>query len=203
MMEKGKYYLNNYRPISLLPIFGKVFENVIYNNLFTYFHKNKFLSVNQSGFRSCSQLFAKSLLKIECIQKRALRFLYNDHESTYEELRTKANRNYMNIYRLKILCTEIYKTINDLNPGYMKNIFQRYDTDRPVRSQHLNNLKVPRVNQETFGTNSLTSLGPKIWNNLSIHLKCSDNLISFKEMIKNWDGRNCKCNICNAHISRI
>ena len=47
------------------------------------------------------------------------------------------------------------------------------------------------------------ALGPKIWNNLPIHLKCSDNLISFKEMIKNWDGRNCKCNICNAHISRI
>ena len=80
----------------------------------------------------------------------------------------------------------------------MKNIFQRYDNDRPVRSQHLNNLKVPRVNQETFGTNSLTSLGPKIWNNLPIHLKCSENLISFKEMIKNWDGRNCKCNVCNA-----
>ena len=72
---------------------------------------------------------AKSLLKIECIQKRAIRFLYNDNESTYEELLTKANRNYMNIYRLKIICTEIYKTINDLNPRYMKNIFQRYDNE--------------------------------------------------------------------------
>ena len=54
----------------------------------------------------------------------------------------------------------------------MKNIFQQYETDRPVRSQHLNNLKVFRVNQETFRTNSLTLLGPKIWNNLPIHLKC-------------------------------
>ena len=134
---------------------------------------------------------AKPLLKIECIQKRALRFLYNDHVSLYEELLTKANSHYMNIYRLKILCIEIYKTINDLNPGYMNNIFKRYDTDRPVRSQHLNNLKVPRVNQETFGTDSLTSLGPKIWNNLPIHLKCSENLISAKEMIKNSYRRNC------------
>ena len=44
--------------------------------------------------------------------------------------------------------------------------------DRPVRSQHLNNLKVFRVyiyiNQETFRTNSLTLLGPKIWNNLLV-----------------------------------
>ena len=54
--------LKNYRPISLLPIFGKIFENVIYNNLLEYFQENKFLSDNQSGFRSgdscTSQLIA-------------------------------------------------------------------------------------------------------------------------------------------------
>ena len=52
----------HYRPISLLPIFGKIFEKVIYKNLFDYFHHNKFLSEHQSGFRSgdscISQLIA-------------------------------------------------------------------------------------------------------------------------------------------------
>ena len=42
----------NYRPISLLPIFWKLFENIIYNNLFKYLQDNKFLSDNQSGFCS-------------------------------------------------------------------------------------------------------------------------------------------------------
>ena len=65
----------------------------------------------------------------------------------------------------------------------MKNIFQRLDADRPVRSQHLNNLKVPRVNQETFGTNSLTSLDPKIWNNLPIHLNGLVSLVEFERVI--------------------
>ena len=62
--KENKGLLKNYRPISLLPIFGKIFEKVIFNNLFRYFEENKFLSDKQSGFRngdSCvSQLLAIS-----------------------------------------------------------------------------------------------------------------------------------------------
>ena len=50
--KESKNLLKNYRPISLLPIFGKIFEKVIYNNLFEFFQENNFLSQNQSGFRS-------------------------------------------------------------------------------------------------------------------------------------------------------
>ena len=60
--KESKNLLKNYRPISLLPIFGKIFEKVIYNNLFIYLQENKFLTDNQSGFRSgdsyISQLIA-------------------------------------------------------------------------------------------------------------------------------------------------
>ena len=37
---------------------------------------------------------------------------------------------------------EICKTINNLNPPFMKDIFQLRLTDRPVRAQNTNNLKV-------------------------------------------------------------
>ena len=60
--KESKNFVKNYRPISLLPIFGKILEKIIYNNLFEYFQENKFLSDNQSGFRSgdscISQLIA-------------------------------------------------------------------------------------------------------------------------------------------------
>ena len=50
--KKGdKQILKNYRPISLLPICGKIFERLIYNNLFEYFIENDFISQNQSGFK--------------------------------------------------------------------------------------------------------------------------------------------------------
>ena len=67
---------------------------------------------------------AKSLNKIESLQKRALRFLYNDYSIPYEGLFEKAGKVKMNAYRLRNLCVEIYKTINKLNLEFMNNIFK-------------------------------------------------------------------------------
>ena len=43
-------YYQNYRPISLLPIFGKVFERLIFNALFDFFVQNQLFTDCQSGF---------------------------------------------------------------------------------------------------------------------------------------------------------
>ena len=43
--------LKNCRQIPLLPIFGKFFERIIYNNIFEYLITNKSISDNQSGFK--------------------------------------------------------------------------------------------------------------------------------------------------------
>ena len=60
--KESKNILNNYRPISLLPVCGKIFEKCIYNSLYSYLESNDILSKSQSGFRkgdSCiSQLLA-------------------------------------------------------------------------------------------------------------------------------------------------
>ena len=36
--KEAKYLVKNYRPISLFPIFAKVFERLLYNSLFSHFH---------------------------------------------------------------------------------------------------------------------------------------------------------------------
>ena len=51
-MEKSKgdkQILKNYRPVYLLLICGKIFERLIYNNLFEYFIENDLISQSQSG----------------------------------------------------------------------------------------------------------------------------------------------------------
>ena len=41
----------NYRPISLLPICGKIFENIIFDELYKNLAENNLISTHQSGFR--------------------------------------------------------------------------------------------------------------------------------------------------------
>ena len=50
--KKGpRNLLNNYRPISILPIVRKVFEKVLYEQLYNYLIANSLLSNKQFGFR--------------------------------------------------------------------------------------------------------------------------------------------------------
>ena len=37
--KDSKQLLKNYRPISLLPVFGKIFEKLLFNNLYPYLKK--------------------------------------------------------------------------------------------------------------------------------------------------------------------
>ena len=48
--EGDKQLIKNYRPISLLPICGKCFEKIIFNNLYNYLNTNNLVIKNQSGF---------------------------------------------------------------------------------------------------------------------------------------------------------
>ena len=49
--KDNKQTLKNYRPVSLLPICGKIFERLIYNSLFEFFIANELIFSNQYGFK--------------------------------------------------------------------------------------------------------------------------------------------------------
>ena len=52
VFKKGdKQILKNYRPISLLPVCGKILEKLIFNEMFKFFIENDLISPNQSGFK--------------------------------------------------------------------------------------------------------------------------------------------------------
>ena len=89
----------------------------------------------------------------------------------------------MNVRRLRTLCVEIYKTLNDLNPSFMNNIFKLKVSGREVPDKYKLNLDITKWNQRTFGYKSLKFLGPKIWNNLPYYVKSSDNWY-FKKSVK-------------------
>jgi hypothetical protein len=51
MKKGGNMNIYNYRPISLLPLFSKVFEKVMYSRLREHLNINKILVQEQCGFR--------------------------------------------------------------------------------------------------------------------------------------------------------
>ena len=95
---------------------------------FLSFHSKEVLinSYIISNFNYCLLVWmfssTRSLNKIKNLQKRALRFLYNDIEASYEHLLSKRGKSKTNVRRLGTLCVQIYKTLNDLNPSFMNDI---------------------------------------------------------------------------------
>ena len=75
----------------------------------------------------------------------------------------------MSLKRHKKLATEIFKTLTNLNPKYMQEIFVR-------NSQN--------VNGYTYGINSLKNLRPAIWNFIPENVRNVTTLSQFKSVIK-------------------
>ena len=156
----------------------------------TKFSINTFVLLN---FNYCPLVWfltdVKSIHKIEIIQKRALRFMLNDFESSYEDLLKKSRNPSMNLRRTGSLCIEIYKTTNNLNPEFMKNLFEVRKTNRTQRKQYKLNLEISKSNQVSFGTKSLHIQRPMVWNALPFHIKSKENFQTFKYVISFGTGQ--------------
>ena len=66
--KEDKTLIKNNRLISLLPIFAKIFEKIIYNSLFKHFLSNKLFIPSQSGFIPRDSCIAQLLSVIHEIQ---------------------------------------------------------------------------------------------------------------------------------------
>ena len=68
-----------------------------------------------------------SALKVEKVNKRALRVVLNDYVSSYPELLLKTGRSSLYISRIKTIATEMYKCKNDINPAFVGKLFTSHD----------------------------------------------------------------------------
>ena len=98
----------------------------------------------------------------------------------------------MEIKQLRVLAIEIFKTVNNLNPNYMKDKFtlKLYPKVRP------NDILVKSHNTVRYVAKSLNTLGPKIWNQLPGDIKSETCYTKFKEYVDTWLRSKCRCNVC-------
>ena len=76
-----------------------------------------------SNFNYCPLVWmfdnAKSSNEVEPLQKRALYFLYDNYDSSYQSILEFAGKSTMNVTKIRSLCIELFKTLKDINPTFM------------------------------------------------------------------------------------
>ena len=109
--------------------------------------------------------------KIEKIQERALRIIYNDYISDYDTLREQMGVTTMVHSRLLCMVLEVFKSIKKKNPVYLQELFSIKDSQYSLRDSSL--LVQPIKNTTNYGLRTFTYLGSKLWNNLPATMKSS------------------------------
>ena len=136
----------------------------------------------------CGRVYNK---KINKVHERALRVVYNDFESTFEELLIKDNSCTIHQQNLHTLSIQIYKWFNNLD-NEVENLF----TVSPRNSEKL---LVPSIRSVLMGENSIRYLGSVMWNTIPNDIRNSHSLSTFKSKIKNFNI-DCKCRLCKDYI---
>ena len=120
--------------------------------------------------------------KLEKINERTLGLAYSDYSSSYKDLLANSKETTIHVQSVRILALEVYKTLNNLNPVFMKEYFLPKTTGHNLRLK--NPLDIPRARTTKNGIRSLSFQGPKIWNSLPESIKTAQNTRQFKNLIK-------------------
>ena len=133
--------------------------------------------------------------KLETIQYRALKFIYDDLESSYELLLSKAGLKALFVLRQVGIIVEVYKSLHGLCPIYVTNIFSVKSSTYNLRNQNSLQLYHSRTN---YGLHSFRHIDAKLWNDLPHHVKSITDISVFKEFLyQNFTGFKCRCSLCN------
>ena len=126
--------------------------------------------------------------KLEKIQERALKIIYSDYESSYEELLEKSNSSTLLIARLRLLLCEIFKSLKELNTKYVSEIFVKKEL--PYNFRNSCKLHQPITKTTTYGLRSVLSTGAELWNDLSPVLSDETDLSDFKRFANDLHQEN-------------
>ena len=137
----------------------------------------------------------RNLTKIHNCQKRALRAVYNNYEDDFESLLELSGSTLIHTVHLRFLMSEIFKSLNSLNPNFMNKLFVEKNSIYQLRKG--SQLKIPPARTIKFGSNSVFFRGSILWNSLPTILKTAPSLNLFKDSIIKWQGDNCTCRICS------
>ena len=141
-------------------------------------------------FNYCSETWhfsnKSAIAKLEKVNERALRFVFNEKQRPYSELLNKIGLPSLENQRLaKIVCTVFNAINNEHAPKSIKELIGLRNNKYNLRGSDI--LKRPKASTTTYGLKSWRFTAPKLWNSLPDSSRTVTTYKAFKNSIRTLD----------------
>ena len=116
--------------------------------------------------------------KIEGLHERALRLIYCAHSSSFQELFQGDNSVTIHTRNIQVLAIKMYKVINNIAPTIVSELISFSSVNYNLRKG--SQFYKPSAKTVWNGQETISYLGPNIWNMMPDKIKQKSSLFVFK-----------------------
>ena len=140
--------------------------------------------------------------KTNRLHERCLLIMYNDKTFTFNQLLKNDNSVSIHYRNIQALETEMYKIANGMSSEIMNEIFQLREKSH-YNLRYTSEFIIPPIHSVHHGSESVSYLGPKIWELIPPVIRQIDTFSGFEKAIKKWKPTNCPCRISKTCIPNV
>ena len=86
--------------------------------------------------------------KLDKIQERAIRFIYNNYSSSLSDVLKLSGTEYLHVKMLKLMACEVYKIVNDLSPSFISDLIEIKHSQYSMR--RINSAFIPKAHTNKY-----------------------------------------------------
>ena len=132
--------------------------------------------------------------KIKHLPERCLRLIHNNKFSSYEELLEKDGSVSIHHKNIRSLAIQMFQIKNGQSLEIASDILTQTTQNYNFRQNR--DFRIRSVKSVHHGSESISYLGPKIWEIVPAKTKETNSLNSFKIEIRKWVPQSCPCRLC-------